>query len=368
MKKILLIANSSWNIYNFRKELINLIIEKKYKLIISCPDGKYIDKLSNYNLDYLPINYKRHSINIIENIKIIYFYLKIIYSEKPSVIITYTIKPNIFFNLSAFISLRKLKILNFITGIGNIYFEKKIKKIIIFILYKIALFKSDKVIFQNVYDMQYFVKNKLVNKSKCVLIQGSGINTKLFKYKPLRKNTNSDLVFLCISRLILHKGINEYIKAAIMVKKKYPKTKFILVGSIDKEYQYKINQNLLSQSKSYIEHLEFTNDIIKLLESCDCFILPSYREGTSRSLLEAASVGRPIITSDVPGCNNIVIDNYNGYLCKPMDEISLYENINKMINTSLEMRNKMSLNARKIVETNFESSIINKQILKIMDL
>ena len=114
--------------------------------------------------------------------------------------------------------------------------------------------------------------------------------------------------------------------------------------------------------------IDFTNDVIKFIVNCDCFVLPSYREGTSRSLLEAASVGRPIITSDVAGCNNIVLENYNGYLCKPRNTTSLYKNLKKMINTDLNKREMMSINSRNLIEKKFDVQIINKKIIETVGI
>ena len=176
------------------------------------------------------------------------------------------------------------------------------------------------------------------------------------------------LNFLCISRLIKHKGIDEFIQAAKMIKKEYPDTTFTLIGSIDLEYNNSLNKDSLKDLNSYINHINFTEDIINFLEKCDCFVLPSYREGTSRSLLEAASTGRPIVTTDVPGCNNIVIEDFNGYLCEPKNTISLYKNLKKMINTDFKKREKMAINSRKHIEKKFDVKIINKKILEMISI
>ena len=129
-----------------------------------------------------------------------------------------------------------------------------------------------------------------------------------------------------------------------MLKKDYPNATFTLLGSIDFEYANQLSKKILEKMKLFIQHVDFTNEVSKYIESCDCFVLPSYREGTSRSLLEAASVGRPIVTTNVPGCNNIVFNNYNGYLCNKSSTTSLFNAIEKMINTSYNTRKFMSKN------------------------
>lgn len=368
MKKIFIITNSGWNIANFRYDLIKKIVNKSNDLIISCPPDNYIKKIINHRIKYLPINYKRNSYSFLQNFKIILFYYKNIIKVKPSAILLYTIKPNIFASISNLFIAKKIKVFNFITGIGNLYFESYIKKKIIIILYKIAFLKSYKVIFQNTDDLNYFVSNKIISKKKCLIIPGSGVDINFFKFKQLNIKKKFNLNFLCISRLIKHKGIDEFIKAAKLIKKEYPDITFTLIGSIDSEYNSSLNKDSLANLKPYINHINFTENIISFLEECDCFVLPSYREGTSRSLLEAASVGRPIVTTDVPGCNNIVLNNYNGYLCKPNDIISLYEKLKKMINTEFVIRKKMGINGRKLIEDTFSNDIINNKILKLIDL
>lgn len=368
MKKILLVTNSVWNIINFRQDLINKIYAKKHNLLISAPTDMHIGKLNLKKFNYFPINYQRKTFNIFENLKIIFFYIKLIYVQKPSIILLYTIKPNIFVSIAALISFKKLHIYNFITGIGNSYFENKFKKKIIFYLYKIAFIKSTRVIFQNHEDLNFFIKNKIINKKKCLLIPGSGIDCEKFKFQLIKKNNRDTFNFLCISRLIKHKGVEEFIRAAKLIKQEFNNVSFTLIGSIDNDYSMQVDINLLRDFKKICNYENYTEDVVKYINLCDCFVLPSYREGTSRSLLEAAAVGRPIVTTDVPGCNNVVINNFNGYLCQPRDEYSLYTNLKKMINTDYETRKKMSINGRNHILKVFELNIVNKKILKTIGI
>ncbi len=367
MRKIFIVTNSCWNIINFRKDLINQLLTKNFTIIVSCPNDKHKDKLDLEKYKYLPIQYKRDSLNIFQNLKIILFYLIKIINEKPSTLLLFTIKPNIFVSLSALLSFKKIKVYNFITGIGNLYFETFFKKKIIFFLYRIAFLKSTKVIFQNLDDLNYFVSNNIISKQKTILIPGSGIDINKFNFSPIKKINPSNFNFLSVSRIIKHKGIEEFLNAAQLIKKEYPNVSFTLVGPIDYEYSAQISKITIDKIKSTMKHIDFSENIVELINKCDCFVLASYREGTSRSLLEAASIGKPIVTTDVPGCNNIVINNYNGYLCKPMNGISLYENLKKMINTEFEERNKMSINGRKRIEQIFDLKIINNKIINIIE-
>jgi len=172
-----------------------------------------------------------------------------------------------------------------------------------------------------------------------------------------------------IARLIKDKGVIEYIEAAKIIKNKFIDVNFILVGEYDHNNKSKIDINLINENikKNNISYYNFDSEVIKFYIDSDCVILPSYREGTSKVLLEAASVGRPLIASNVPGCNNVVINNYNGYLCERNDVNSLVNSINKFIDTSFIKRKEMSYNSRKLVERNFDSIKINNQIIDVIN-
>ena len=349
MKKILLISNSSWNIINFRKNLIEKLLSNNHQIIVSAPKDDFTKYLDTNKYKFIPYSYQRKSFNLFENLKIILFYTNIISKIKPDILLLYTIKPNILISISSLFSFKKIKIYNFITGLGSFYFTKSYKKKIFFFLYKLAFIKSEKIIFQNLDDLNIFINNKIVPKNKALLIPGSGVDIRMFKFNKLVNKTSLHLNFLCVSRIIRQKGIIEYLEAAKMIKKEFPNTKFYLVGSIDSDNLSCLNINNILKYNEFVKYSKFTQNIYNLLIKCDCFVLPSYREGTSKSILEAASVGKPIITTDVPGCNNIVLNNYNGFLCKPKDTNSLYKCLKKMINTNFQKNNteNTSLNKTK---------------------
>ena len=364
MKKILISSNSTWNILNYRKQLLEELRNKEFKIVICSPFDKFVAKIIKNDFEYIPIKIDRKSYNFFINLKIFFSYIFILYSEKPDCLMTFTIKPNIFGSLASLFSKKKIFIFNFVTGLGTFYFDKSIFKKIIIFLYKIAFTQSTNVFFQNSYDMEYFIKNNILKKEKGIIISGSGVDINFFKFNKIIFKKKDDLIFLCISRLIKDKGIIEYIESAKLIKKEYPKIKFILLGSQDNKNISNIEDKYwIDNIKNYIDHIEFNDDVLKYIIMSDCVVMPSYREGTSRALLEAASVGRPLIGTDVPGCNNIVIDEYNGYLCKKGDIESLFNTIKKMINTPFEKREKMSLKSRRLIEKQFDVKIVNKRIV-----
>jgi len=364
--KVYIITNSTWNIVNFRKELINKMYDMNIEIILSAPKDKYFHLIDKNKFKYVDLTYSRKSQNIFSNLYIIFFYFMQFLREKPDKILLFTIKPNIFCSLSA-IFFKKIKIYNFITGLGTLFFENNLKKKFLLNLYRFALLRSDKVIFQNHYDQNFFLDNNVIHQNKSIIISGSGVDSKKFKFSNINSNKFKKFSFLCISRLIAQKGIREYIEASKLIIKNFPQTEFILMGQIDKDNKSSFNLEELLKDNKFIKIINFEFDVYKYLKNCDCFVLPSYREGTSRAIMEAASIGRPIITSDVPGCNNIVKDEFNGYLCKPKSINSLYAAMEKMINTNFVKRKEMSIRSREIITKNFDVNIINNQIINILN-
>ena len=362
--KILISLNSSWNLYNFRIDLIKKLIYLNHEIYITIPKDEYFQKIINLKLKIKvnQLNIDRKSFNIFKNLYLLFQYLKIYNKIKPDLVLLYTIKPNIIGSIASFFSFKKIKIYNFITGLGTFIFENNLKKKMILSLYKLAFLNSNTTILQNIDDYNYFVNNKIIKASRCKIIPGSGVDTNFYKYN-IKNKTNDSFNFLCVSRLIKQKGILELVQAAKIVKKNYPNVNFTIIGSIDYGNLSSIDVSEYELLKKYIKHKKFSESIINELINCDCFILPSYREGTSMSLLEAASIGRPIITTDVPGCNNIVSEGLNGYLCKSKDVKSLCDCIIKMLNTNLQDRLKMGHNSRKVVENKFDKEIINELII-----
>ena len=364
-KKIIISANSSWNIYNFRRELICELENNNYQIVVVSPKDKYTKKINGKDIKCINIKIDRKSIFLLNNLITFITYIKIFFVEKPNMFLSYTIKPTIIGTLAS-LFFPSIKVYNNITGLGTFFFKRNLLYFIILFFYKIIFFKSTKVFFQNSEDLKFFINNKIIKKNKSFLINGSGVNTEYFYFKELNKRNKTKLIFVMISRLIWDKGIKEYVYAAEEVKKEFPNIKFYLLGDFDNYNKSCVDSNFIDKyvNSNYIEHYNFVDDVRPYIINSDCVVLPSYREGTSKILLEAASMGRPIITSNVSGCNNIVENNINGYLCEKKNIKSLVDCIIKFINLEFSFKKKMSRNGRKKIMDKFDSSIINKKIIK----
>jgi glycosyltransferase involved in cell wall biosynthesis len=273
-------------------------------------------------------------------------------------VLSFTIKPNIYGNFSC--RFLGIKTINNISGLGTVFINKNIVTRIVIELYKFTLAKSSVVFFQNSDDKDIFLDNNIVKSSKCSLLPGSGINTSFFS--PVKKIENDYFVFLLAARMIWDKGIKEYFEAASIIIKKYKKVKFQLVGQIDSHNKASVPYNKIKEyvDNGIINYLGEASDIRPYLERADCVVLPSYREGTSRALLEAAAMGRPIIATDVPGCREVIEDGVTGFLCESRDYLDLSHKMEKMLLLPYETRRIMGKNGRKKVEKEFNQDVVSQ--------
>ncbi len=362
--KILIISNSLWNLYNFRRNLIiKLSNNKDYDIHIVCEQSLNI--LDNLDINKNNINFIKfnsNSLNIFYNIILFIKIYKLILRIKPDIVLSFTIKPNIFSSIICKF-LRIKNIVN-ITGLGTVFLQNKIKFKIFKYIYKFALSKSSLIYFQNNHDNLFFKKNNMISyNNKFKIIPGSGIDLKKFHFYKYKKKQTINFFF--ISRLIFEKGIIELFDSIKIIKKKYNHVFFNIVGNIDINNKSSIDPQILinMQTLNLIKYYKFTNDVKRKIKESDCIILPSYREGTSRILLENAAMGKPAITTNVPGCNNVILDNYNGLLCNPKDSNSLTQAIEKFINLDFKTKELFGINARKHIENNFdEKYVINNYI------
>ena len=364
--KIVLSANSSWNLYNFRLNIIIRLL-KNHEVILLAPKDNYTEKLVKLGCKYYNIKIDTHGVSIIKDIFLIINYFNKLKKINPHFYISYTIKPNIYGSLIA--NLLSIKVINNITGLGTVFIKKGFILYISKFLYKLALKNSFRIYFHNNFDLKIFLKMKLVSAKQAEVLPGSGVDLSFFKYKKLKNKENNQLVFLFIGRYIKEKGINEFVRAASTVKQKYPKIIFETVGYFDKHNKSSVEIEFLNKysNNNIIKILEPSDDIRRYIEESDCIVVPSYREGMPKSLLESSAIGRPMITTDVPGCNELVIDGYNGHICLPRNSKSLSETIVKHIKLSYQKRYSISQNAFDKVKRHYNEKIVINKLISILE-
>lgn len=360
MKTVIIFCNTSWNIYNFRRKLISEL-KKKYKVIIISGQDDYSNKVKNFAKSYF-LNLENRSINFFKNIKEIFYLKEIINNYPNATIINFTNKSIILGTFAVFF--KKIKVINVVTGLGHTYLQNNIFiKLIIKFLYLLVNFKSDIIIVQNKYDKKYF-QNKFFTNKKVKLIHGSGVDIK--KFLPTKK-IKQKKIFLYYGRVLKEKGIFNYLEAATFFQKDNSII-FKVVGELNyKNFSNKENKLIKKFSKfKNIKFLKFRKDILKILNNCDCVILPSYREGFSKSLLESTSMKKFVLCSDVPGCNEIVKDNYNGFLFKKNDTNDLIVKINKYLSLSKKQILVMEKRSRKRTLSLFSDKIIIEKYINLI--
>jgi len=365
MRKILILANNAGGLYNFRFELIEKLIEENYEVYFSLPesaDNEKVKLIIKAGAKHIQTYINRRGINPVEDFKLINEYKRIIRDVNPDVVLTYTIKPNIYGSYAAK-RLNKKVIMN-ITGIGTALMYSKLKPVIRK-LYKIAAGHSIKVFFQNTANRELFLENNMVKQDKTILLPGSGVN--LNKFTPMPKeDANDPIIFLFIGRVMKEKGIDEYLEAAESLTERYSNIEFQIVGSFE-EAEYK--ERILNNENKRITFLGRSNDVRNEIKEVDCIVNPSYHEGMSNVLLEGAAMGKPLIASNIPGCKEIVEDGHNGYLFEVKSTASLRNKLIQFVELRNEERKVMGRNSRNKVEAEFDRNIvINKYIGLLADL
>lgn len=359
--KVLILSNSDEGIYRFRKELLIDLIKKKHEVYVSVFNGKYVEKIKELGCNYVPISFNRKGTNPLSDLKLLNQYKKILDEIKPDIVLTYTIKPNIYGNIAC--RSKGIPCISTITGLGSAIENGGILQKVSLALYKIAFSSVKKVFFQNETNMNFMTQKNIISKDKTVLVSGSGVN--LEEYKLLDYPKKETIDFAYIGRVMKEKGFDQYIDAAKYIRNKYNNTRFHICGMYEDDYKDLIEE--LEKENIVIYHGNVTDMINNVYKVIDCTIHPSYyAEGMSNVLLETCASGRAIITTDRPGCKEIVDDGINGYIVKQKDTNDLIEKIEKYLNLSYEQRKQLGLNARLKVEKQFDRKIvINRYIEEI---
>jgi glycosyltransferase involved in cell wall biosynthesis len=368
IKKIILVANTTWNIFNFRQNVILKLIEEGHEVIVVAPIDEYIEYKEKFP-EVEHVNLRR----LIRDGKIPYMDIllfrelqKIYKKYKPDLVIHYTHKPNIFGSIAA--GMAGFKSISIITGLGYSFIHKGLINTVAEMLYKISSKYNSYMIFENNDDRDYFIHKKLVSEQKAFTIKSCGVDINYYNDTSQNKYENGSIKFTFIGRLLKDKGIEEFVAAAKYFRKRNKKTKFIVLGDFDQDNPSTIDREVLLEwiNQDIIDYKGFVSDIRPYVERSSCVVLPSYREGMPRIVLEAMSMKRPIITTNTAGCRELVDEGNNGYLVEVKDANSLIEAMNKMIALSNEDRRKMGDHGRWMIEQEMTDKIVADKIYNLI--
>ncbi|WMN12487.1 glycosyltransferase family 4 protein [Marivirga salinae] len=366
--KIAITLNTSWNIYNFRMSLIQALRKDGHEVVAIAPHDEYTVKLIEAGCEFEDVTMDSRGASPIRDIGLTFELHNIYRRVKPDIILHYTIKPNIYGTLAA--AMLGIPVINNVSGLGTIFLNEDWISKIALNLYRFSFKFPKKVFFQNHEDYQLFMDKNLIHRNICEVIPGSGIDLNKFTpHPPQEKADGESFEFLMISRLIIDKGIREYVAAAAILQERGMNAKFNLLGKLDELHSRGISAEELNFwiEEGYINYLGSTDDVRPFINKADCVVLPSYREGTPRTLLEAAASAKPIVATNVPGCNNIVDHRLNGILCKVKDEDDLALKMKEMYYMTPDQRHQMGLKGREIVERRFDHNLVIERYLKAID-
>ena len=350
---ILVLINDISGLYSFRKEVIKAIIGAGYEVFISEPDDdEFVKYFEENGCHIIKTVFNRRGMNPIADFRLMLKYVKIIKTVKPRVVLTYTIKPNVYGGLACRIT-RTPQIAN-VTGLGDAIENGGWLKTLTVFLYRLGLGgKSKRVFFQNRGNQETCIRLGIADKNSMVL-PGSGVN---LEYHTCQKYPENEGIvrFLFIGRLLKDKGIEEYFEMAKVIKEKYPKAEFRVLGPVEGEYQHILEE---LEKSGTVKYLGSTSDVRTYIGAVECTVLPSYHEGLSNVNLESSANGRPVITTDVPGCRETVDNGVTGFLVKAKDTSDLIDKVNSFINLPYEKKVEMGLAARKKVEREFDRQLV----------
>lgn len=360
-ERILVLGNSSDGLYGFRKELLKALAEKG-EVYASVPDNGWFAELEAQGCGVIETPVDRRGINPVTDLKLLLRYIRMIRSLKPTLVMTYTIKPNIYGGLAC--QLLRVPYAVNITGLGTTFQKTGLLRTIVTVLYKLALHSAQVVFFENRGNLQTLLELGIVRETRCRVLNGAGIN--LERYSVCPYPADDDLVrFLFIGRVMAEKGVNELFAAMERLVSEGHRCELDVLGYYEEDYKDTIEQYT---RQGWLHYHGFQSDVRPFIADAHCFVLPSWHEGMANTNLECAAMGRPVITSRIHGCMEAVDENVSGLLCEPKNADSLYEVMKRFLAMSQEEREAMGLAGRRHMEAVFDKKKVVAETMKGLGL
>ena len=355
---VVLSINSSWNIVNFRSGLIRRLQAEGYEVAAIAPTDDATPRLAELGVAHIPIAMDNMGSSPVRDLRLLRDYWQRLRALRPAAFLGWTVKPNVYGSLAAH-SLG-VPVINNVSGLGTAFIKRGFLTAIVSGLYRLAFRGSATVFFQNAEDRQLFVDQRLVASEKTRLLPGSGIDLTRFAPDQTSRPAGQPFTFLLIARLLRDKGVVEYAEAAARVREARPDVRFALLGFLDVANRTAISREEVEAwtAAGLIDYLGHADDVRPAIATADCLVLPSYREGMPRTLLEGAAMAKPLIATDVPGCREIARNGVNALLCRVADAQSLADAMSAMLAMSDAERAAMGQAGRRIAETEFDERIV----------
>lgn len=345
--KILILANNDVGLYQFRKELIEELL-KKNQVFISLPNGDLVEPLRQLGCKFINTSIDRRGINPKTDFSLFLKYMKVLKKIKPDLVITYTIKPNIYGGFAC--RLLKIPYATNITGLGTAFQSQGMLRKLVTVMYKVSLKTARIVFFENCGNQKVFIDEKIVSKNKTCLLNGAGVNLEHYTYAEYPKDSE-ETRFLFVGRVMKEKGIDELFKAMRRLRKNGINCSLDVLGGYEENYESVIR---CFEKEGWLRYHGYQEDVRPFIANCHCFVLPSWHEGMANTNLECAASGRPVITSNIPGCREAVIDCKSGFLCEKQNMQSLLMSMKKFAELPIEAKVEMGRLGREHMIKHFD--------------
>lgn len=364
--RVIISLNTAWNLFNFRSGLIRALVSHGYDVIAVAPADEYAHQLAALGCRFVPLPMDNKGTHPGRDLLLLWRFVRLMRKERPDVFLGYTVKPNVYGSLGAHVS--GVPVINNVAGLGTVFIKGGWLNWLVRASYRVALARSRKVFFQNEDDRQLFITGGLVDSACTDCLPGSGVDLK--KFVPAHLPGISPIRFLLIARMLWDKGVGEYVEAARLLKRRGLNAEVCLLGFLDVQNPAAISKSKMDEwvAEGVVRYLGVSDSVREEIAQADCVVLPSfYREGMPRTLLEAAAMARPIITTDSVGCRDVVDDGVNGFLCRPRDASDLADKMERMISMSQTEREAMGLCGREKVEREFDEKIVIDKYLSAIE-
>jgi glycosyltransferase involved in cell wall biosynthesis len=365
---VVLCANSSWYIYNFRKNTIKAFTEEGHQVFVVAPRDEYSKHFAGLGAEYYDFNLDPRGTNLFKEVMVIRALLFIYLRVMPNFVMNFTPKMNIYSTVASFFV--GAKVVNNISGLGTVFTENTLFSKFVCLLYRVTQIFAIKVFFQNQYDMERFVGRKIVPQHKCEYLPGSGVD--LERFVVTEAADDGVVRFIIVCRMLYEKGVGLLVEAAEYCQAKYGDgVEFRAVGFLDDKNQGAVSEEVMNDwvTNGFLIYQGALEDVRPEIAISDCMVLPSvYPEGTPKSLLEAAAMGKPIITNNMPGCSSVVEHGVNGLLCRPNSIDDLIISLERLIDMGHDARLEMGVKSRELVERKFDERIVIEKYLDCLGL
>lgn len=366
--RVALVANTAWYLVNFRLNLMRALQAAGHEVVAIAPDdAAQADRLLAVGVAFKPVAISGAGTNPLRELKSVLTLRSVLKAQGAQAILSYTPKGNLYSALAA-MSIGLPFVPN-VSGLGRAFIRVSLVTLVVKLLYKLTLGRAYKVFFQNFDDMGIFVRTGLVPFDRCERLPGSGVDLSRFTLQPMPDHPRDAPVFLLVGRLMWDKGVGEFVDAAKQILQKFPEARFQILGFLDVENPSAVPRAQVQawEASGLLSYLGSTDDVRPYLVAADCVVLPSYREGVPRTLLEAAATGRPIITTDAPGCRDTVIHEQTGFMCRVADSTDLANKMLAFLDMPKTERSEMGRRGRMRVEKEFDEQLVLQAYLRVIN-